>query len=307
LERQRDRQIARNLDLSKQQCAGIANAEAEHATGDSHEQALGNQLANEPTAAGADRQPERHLTRTHRRPACQQSGDIAARDEQHAERERRQHRDQRRVRWIFRDACLELSLHEILLVLVCVRIRTVEIRADRRQLALRLRLRDAGLEPAFHAKVSHVARLERASPLVGAQAWRHHQRHEEIRSHDRVHAGERLGRHADHRERHAVDPHGAPQHTYIRREFLFPHRPAEHDDGVAAGYLIFVGSEGATERWLDAHQREQIAARHHSQFELGGRRGIGREPDGHIRERGQAIKALSAIADVDVIVVRRDE
>jgi hypothetical protein len=63
----------------------------------------------------------------------------------------------------------------------------------------------------------------------------------------------------------------------------------------------------ATERWLDAHQREQIAARHHSQFELGVRRGIGREPDGHIRERGQAIEALTAIADVDVIAVQRDQ
>src|SRR5947199_3756923 len=47
------------LFRSEQQHAGVADAEAEHAAGDRDEQALGNQLANEPSASGADREAER--------------------------------------------------------------------------------------------------------------------------------------------------------------------------------------------------------------------------------------------------------
>ena len=302
-----DRQIAWNLDLPEQQHAGVADAEAERAAGEGDEQALGNQLANKPSASGADREAERHLARANGRAARQQPGDVSAGHEQHPDRKRRQHRNQRRVRRILRDARLQLGFHEELLVLVRRRIGALEVDPDRRQLGLRLRLRDAGLEPSFHPQVSRVARLERARPLVVDHARRHHQRHEEIRAHDRIHAGERLGRHADDRERHAVDPYAATQDACVRPEFLFPQRPAEHDDGVAAGDLIFVGPERAADCGFDTHQRDQIAAGHHPQREPGCRRRIFRKPDGEIRERREAGEARAAIANVRVVAVRRHQ
>jgi len=35
-----------------------------------------------------------------------------------------------------------------------------------------------------------------------------------------------------------LSPHAAAEDTRVRPEFLLPHRPAEHDDRVAAGHLI---------------------------------------------------------------------
>ena len=144
----------------------------------------------EPSASGADREAQRHLARANGRAARQEAGDLSARDEQHADRERRQHRNQHRVRRIFRDARLQLSVHEQLLVLVRYRIRALEVGGDRRQFALRLRLHNAGLKPPFQPQVPHVARVERCRFLVVDHARRHHQRHEEIRAHDLIHAGE---------------------------------------------------------------------------------------------------------------------
>jgi hypothetical protein len=77
--------------------------------------------------------------------------------------------------------------------------------------------------------------------------------------------------------------------------------------GVAARDLIFIGSERAADRRLDTHQWKQVAADHHADLELGRRAGIGRKRHGEIRERGEAVEALGAIANVDVVAVRRHE
>ena len=144
--------IGKSLGISipsEQQHARVADAEPEHAAGDGNHQALGDELANEPSASGANGEAQRHLTRANGRAARQQAGDVAARHEQHADRQRRQHRDQHRVRRIFRDARLQLGLDEELLVLVRRGIRALEVGRDGRQLALGLRLRRARFEPPF--------------------------------------------------------------------------------------------------------------------------------------------------------------
>ena len=67
------------------------------------------------------------------------------------ERERREHRDQHRVRRVLREPGLELGAHGEAAILVRVRVGALEIRGDRRQLGLRFRLRDAGLEASLDA------------------------------------------------------------------------------------------------------------------------------------------------------------
>ena len=162
---ERDRQIGRNLNLPEQRHAGIADAEAEHAAGDGDQQALGDQLADQPAASGADGEPQRHLARANRRAAGQQPGDVGARDEQHRERERREHRDQHRVRRALRDPRLQLGAHGEAAILVRVRIGALEIRGDRRQLGSALRpATTPGLEASFEPQVPRVARLERRRP-----------------------------------------------------------------------------------------------------------------------------------------------
>ena len=53
-----------------------------HATGDGQQHALGEELLDQTTPAGADRQPHGNLLAPRARPRQQQVGDVAARDEQ---------------------------------------------------------------------------------------------------------------------------------------------------------------------------------------------------------------------------------
>ena len=138
----RDRQVGRHLDLPEQRHAGVADAETQHAAGDRDEQALGDQLADEPSASGADGEAQRHLARAHRRAAGQQPGDVGARDEQHARaRASTASRSASRPADLCAMLRLQLGADDEPPVLVRVGIRALEIGGDRRQLRLRLRLR----------------------------------------------------------------------------------------------------------------------------------------------------------------------
>jgi len=78
-EREEDGQVRRQLDLAEEDHAGVAHAETNEAAGKRDQQALGDQLPDEPAAACADGEAQRHLARAHRGPAGQQPGDIGAR------------------------------------------------------------------------------------------------------------------------------------------------------------------------------------------------------------------------------------
>ena len=294
-------------NLPEQRHAGIADAETEHAARHGDQQTFRDQLADEPAASGADGEAQRHLARAHGRPAGQQSRDVGARDEQHGERERRQHRDQDRVRRILRDPRLQFGAHAEAAILVRVRIGARQIRGDGRQFGLRFSLGYPGLEASLEPQIPRVARFERTGLRIADETRRHHQRHEEISAHELVQAAEFGRGHANHRKLVAVDPHAAAEHVLIGSEFLLPHRPAEHDHCVASGHLIFFGPEGAADGRHDTHQREEVAAHQHAHLEFGGGLRIAGETCREIRERRQPIKALAAIADVHVVAVRRDK
>ena len=57
--------------------------DAEHAAGPRHQQALGEQLPNQASATGAERQAQRELAPPRHRARQQQHGDVGARDQQH--------------------------------------------------------------------------------------------------------------------------------------------------------------------------------------------------------------------------------
>ena len=287
VKRDHDRQIARNPDLTEQHHPGVADGEPERAAGDGKDEILGHELANQPAAASADGEPQCHLPRPDRCPARQQSGYVAAGDQQHRRRERREHRHQHRLGRALGNARLELGLHEELPVLVRLGIGALEVAGNRGQLALRLRLRNARLQPSFQRQIPHVARLERCSLRIGDDARRHHQRDEEIVADVAVHAGKARRRHADDGERHAVDADGAAQHTAVGPELLLPHRPSEDDHGVTARHLILFRYERAADGRLHAHQRQQVADDQQPDLELRRRRRIGREARSERGEGGQ--------------------
>ena len=135
LEGECDRQIGRELNLLKQLDGAIADGKTEHAAGERDQQALGHQLGDQPAAPRADGHAHRHLLGARRSPARQQARDVGARHEQHRERQRRQHRDQRRVGWRLRDSRLQLRANDQAPVAVRVRIRALQILRDHRSSA----------------------------------------------------------------------------------------------------------------------------------------------------------------------------
>ena len=186
LERQRDGQIRRYLDLPEERHAGVADGETQDAARERDQQAFRHQLADQPAASGADRETQRHLARAGRCAAGQQPRDVRACDEQHGKRERGQHRDQHRVRRILCDSRLELGSYRETAILVRVRVGALQIGGNRRQLALRAGLRHARLEASLERQGPGVARFERCGLRIADQARRHHHRDEEVRAHELV-------------------------------------------------------------------------------------------------------------------------
>ena len=80
----------------------IADPDREHqsddAAGDREHEALGERLADQPAASGAERQPHRDLLLPRRRAAQQQVGDVRARDQQHEADHGHQHEERRAAR-----------------------------------------------------------------------------------------------------------------------------------------------------------------------------------------------------------------
>ena len=122
-----------------------------------------------------------------------------------------------------------------------------------------------------------------------------------------VHPGETLGRDADDRELDAAELHAAAEDRRVGAELLFPQHVAEDDDRIAARDLILVRPEVAPQLRLDAHHREEVAADEQAERQLRqrvpGRGESGREA----AERDQTVEARAAVADVDVLAVRRVE
>ena len=299
-----------SLDLPEQRHAGVADAETEHAAGGGDEQALGHQLADEPPASGADREAQRHFARAHRRAAGQQTGDVGARDEQHGERERGEHRDEHRVRRALRRSGLQLGADAEPPVLVRVsgyaRSRSAAMVVNS---ACASRLRHARLEAAFQPQIPRVALLERAwrfgSLISRGDIISGTKKSDRTNWSRPVNSG---GATPITVNSLAVDPHAAAEDARIRRELLLPHRAAQHDDGVAAGHLIFFWPEGASDRWARRPSaRTGCRSTSMPSLSLGVALGSVANPTVTSVNAARPVEALAAIADVHVVAIRGDQ
>ena len=163
----------------------------------------------------------------------------------------------------------------------------------------------AGLETSPDLEAPEIARLERFLIGFRDQARPHHERRVELEAHVLIRAGEPGGRHADHRERDAVEPHGAAQDRAVRAELALPEIVTEHDEGVASWHRVLVGSKVAPELRLHSHHPEEVGAHQQADTQLRQRVGLGGERRSRASEGGQSLEALAAIADVDVFAIRR--
>ena len=168
--------VRRHLDLAEQHHAGVSDAESDDAAGDRDEQALGHQLAHEPSASGADRQAQRHFARARGRAARQQSGDVGARDEQHA---------RARASRASRSASRPADLPRCAPAARCGRRAGGSCSCPDRRARGPCRSSSArsapaacdtpGVEPALQRQVARVAGLERRRPSDRDQHARHHE------------------------------------------------------------------------------------------------------------------------------------
>ena len=128
-----------------------------------------------------------------------------------------------------------------------------DLGAGLRQRHLRAQTRPE-VQHAGHSQVEQVGLRSRHQPRQNVQ-----RDVERARQHE-LEAGERGRRHADHRERHAVQPQFPADDRGIPVERLHPGVVRDHRHGVAAGHLILVGAEEAAQLRPYLQDVEQVAA-----------------------------------------------
>jgi hypothetical protein len=106
-------------------------AEVTDASGDRDGEALGKQLPNQPSAAGADSEPEHHLARPHRPAAGQEAGDVGARHAEDGDGQDRQDHEQSGIEWADVVLVVELRLRDQLDARIRIGKGTFQVEPDR--------------------------------------------------------------------------------------------------------------------------------------------------------------------------------
>ena len=209
------------------------------------QRALGQQLADDAEAAGAEGEPDGDLPPPLRCAREQKVGDVRAGDQQHDERRRLPEREQRPGAFV--EHAAEEREHAHAVVAVRVRIVTREPRGEHRHFRLRVLERRAGPQVADDREVSQVAarrhlRIERdGGPDFGALGEGESRRH-----------------HADDDVRLAVDDDRTPHDRAVGIEAPLPQRVAQDHDVVPPERFI-VPNERAAEGRLRAQRFEEAA------------------------------------------------
>jgi hypothetical protein len=240
------------------QCREDPNApprdrDAGGAAGEREQQALGEQLTDQPRAARANGEPHGDLPPAPRRANEEQVRDVRAGREQDEAHGGEQHEERppydrvraRCVEFTCDRAPVERSDHRIRVLLI--EDRTVPLHRF-----LGLRRRDAGLEPRGD--------VEAVTPRLAehVRRQRHHGQQHVRAAGQPAESGRQ---HADHSVRLAIDRDRPAEHRRIGVELPLPQRIGEDRDVRGAGRDILVGQEIPAERGLDAEQR-QIARAH---------------------------------------------
>ena len=145
-----------------------ADAHSQDAPDRREHQAFGQELADDARPAGAQRRPDRQLTRAHRGARQQQVGDVGAADEQHeADDAEEQHRrqaelaaDQGVVQRLERDAAPLVRLREL----------SRQPFGDGRHVGIRGLERHAGLQASDRPARTYAVRASGGAPWMGTSA-----------------------------------------------------------------------------------------------------------------------------------------
>ncbi len=208
---------------------------------------LGEELADQPAAAGPDGGPDGKLASPLAGAAKKHAGDVYA-GERQDEQGHREHEVEDGL-----GAAAGVGKGELLhahpaVTLVCLRPHYRQARGQHVELRARLIPGDAGLQLAhhFHAVDKPQARIPGRGPQVRPELLR-----------DRE--CEARGHHADNRAGLAVDIQRLAEHARVRAKFLLPKRVGEdHQEGPARAVLL--GGEPAAEHRLHAQHVEQVRA-----------------------------------------------
>src|ERR1051326_4423850 len=112
-------------------------------------------------------------------------------------------------------------------------------------------------------------------------------------------------RDADDREVRPVQADRPAHDGTIARELVLPEVRPQYHDRIATGNPIFVLAEAATDSRFDAEHAKEVAGDEHPALHPGHRLGVGDETDGAgACARDDAVVALRAVADVEVLAVR---
>ena len=284
--------LVRHVELGHQRDDGANRAEgeehAERAAGEGEQDALGQELAQQPAAAGANRHPDRHLARPRRAAGQLQVGDVGARDEEQ-ERDRAEQQLQAGPHLSARDRHVQIIAQPGGEALLGKRRRLLEREAlvERAELLFGDDLRYTGRQPHDGIDPRHIrarGREREPEPLapIPAEARRHH-------ADNRVRATVQSKRPADRR--------GAPL------EQPQPQLVAQHDDRFSAAVRPDVRRlDGPADHRRDAEKIEGVAGQEDATEALG--RELSRHEHGfnrgrhHIGERrylGQGTKLVERV------------
>ena len=251
----RNDQSSRLRPVGEQQPGGTA----EHR----EQRALCEELKDQASAAGAEREPHGDFLLANRCAREQQICDVRARNQQHERHDDHEHatRDDDVATEPGVDRRLSERHERDAAPLIVVRIGLRQLTRDRLQVRFRLLHADTRLQAARHVE-------RQTAPAVGfhellqkpaRRLLIRHVRHPQRWRADRVGALEAVRHDADDGEIVAVHLDGAPDDRRITAEALLPLAVAEHGDERRAGVLILVRSEAAPDERLSTQDVEVVA------------------------------------------------
>ena len=196
-----------------------------------------------------------------------------------------------------------------------VRRRILRLEAQEHGVGLRARLREGVPlgEPSLHEHPARPAaiepRLARIVVVGGLDAgehepFHHGDRHPEVGAETGNRAGESWRRDADHGVFMARQPDGRAEGVGRSSELPLPQAVAEDDDGRCQRRGVFGGSESPAARDGDSEDLEVVRRHRFARDEL---RLLVGEDAAHVAAAGHARERAHAVADIEVVGIRRGQ
>src|ERR1700761_540954 len=224
----------------------VADSESGNAAKQAEEHALGQKLADEPSAAGADGETNGDFLPPAHRTRHQQVGNVRAGNEQHQAHDEQQHRAYQRQAALAagaREQCRGHGLHRSRVPCIRIRIYAPQGSGQRFETGIRLAAADSGLEARDPLKEGLSALLQHILELRRQDLLRHGRRKPYIRPEDGADSEESLRRHSNHCEWSAVDFQGFSDHVLRAVEAVFPGAVAHHGNGSGSRRADFAGQK----------------------------------------------------------------